>query len=113
MTDPEILEMRYPVVVEEFSIRKGSGGKGKFGGGAGTTRILRFLEDMQCAILSSSRIHPPRGLDGGGDGEVGSTLIRRLSGDLQKLAHCDQTDVHQGEAVIVNTPGAGGYGEKQ
>jgi len=109
MTDPEILEMRYPIVVEEFSIRKGSGGKGKYNGGDGTTRILRFLEDMQCAILSSSRIEPPRGLDGGGDGEVGSTLIRRLSGELETLKHCDQTSVKSGEAVIVNTPAAGGY----
>ena len=111
MTDPEILEMRYPIVVEEFSIRKNSGGKGKFNGGDGTTRILRFLEDMQCAILSSSRIEPPRGINGGGDGETGSTLIRRLSGNLEKLAHCDQTSVKAGEAVIVNTPAAGAYGE--
>ncbi len=112
MTDHEILEMRYPIVVEEFSIRKGSGGKGKYNGGDGTTRILRFLEDMQCAILSSSRIEPPRGLAGGGDGEVGSTLIRRLSGELDKLKHCDQTSVSAGEAVIVNTPAAGAYGPK-
>ncbi|MCP4072179.1 MAG: 5-oxoprolinase [Hyphomicrobiales bacterium] len=112
MTDHEILEMRYPIVVEEFSIRKGSGGRGKYNGGDGTTRILRFLEDMQCAILSSSRIEPPRGLAGGGDGEVGSTLIRRLSGELDKLKHCDQTSVSAGEAVIVNTPAAGAYGSK-
>ena len=85
MTDPEILEMRYPIVVEEFSIRKGSGGKGRHNGGDGTTRILRFLEDMQCAILSSSRIEPARGLNGGGDGQVGSTFIRRLSGKFEKL----------------------------
>ncbi|MCF6321021.1 MAG: hydantoinase B/oxoprolinase family protein [Rhizobiaceae bacterium] len=109
MTDPEILEMRYPIVVEEFSVRKGSGGQGKFNGGDGTTRILRFLEDMQCAILSSSRIEPPRGLNGGGDGEVGSTAIRRLSGEFETLKHCDQTSVRAGEAVIVNTPAAGGY----
>ena len=113
MTDHEILEMRYPIVVEEFSIRRGSGGKGRFNGGDGTTRILRFLEDMQCAILSSSRIKPPRGLAGGGDGEVGSTLIRRLSGAHEKLKHCDQTSVSAGEAVIVNTPAAGAYGSGQ
>ncbi len=112
MTDPEILEMRYPIVVEEFSIRKGSGGKGKYTGGDGTTRILRFLEDMQCAILSSSRICPPKGLNGGSDGETGSTHIRRLSGEMELLRHCDETSVKAGEAVIVNTPAAGGYGKR-
>jgi len=111
MTDPEILEMRFPIVVEEFSIRKGSGGKGKFNGGDGCKRVLRFLEDMECAILSSSRYHPPKGLNGGGGGEVGKTEIRRLSGELETLKHCDQTSVKAGEAVIVNTPAAGGYGE--
>lgn len=109
LTDPEVLEMRYPVVVEEFSIRKGSGGKGKFNGGDGVTRILRFLQDMDCAILSSSRYHPPKGLDGGGDGEVGSTQIRRKSGEIETLKHCDQTRVSAGDAVIVKTPAAGGY----
>lgn len=111
LTDPEVLEMRYPVVVEEFSIREGSGGVGKFNGGAGVTRSLRFLEDMTCAILSSSRKHAPKGLDGGGDGEVGSTLVRRLDGSTDTLAHCEQTEVKAGEAVILNTPGAGGYGK--
>ena len=99
MTDPEILEMRYPIVVEEFSIRKGSGGSGKFNGGDGT----------ECAILSSHRINPPKGLDGGGDGECGKTEIRRLDGTLEKLKHCDQTSVKAGEAVIVTTPTPGGY----
>ncbi|MEZ5870684.1 MAG: hydantoinase B/oxoprolinase family protein [Nitratireductor sp.] len=110
MTDPEILEMRYPVVLEEFSIRAGSGGKGRFRGGDSTRRVLRFLEDMECAILSSSRKNAPRGLAGGGDGAVGKTEIRRLDGTLQELAHCDQTSVKTGEAVIVSTPAAGGYG---
>ena len=111
MTDPEILEMRYPVVLEEFSIRKGSGGKGKFNGGDGVRRVMRFLEDMDCAILSSSRKHAPKGLDGGGDGEVGKTEIRRLDGALEELGHCDQTTVVAGDAVIVSTPAAGGYGK--
>ena len=111
MTDPEILEMRYPVVLEEFSIRQGSGGKGKFNGGDGVRRVMRFLEDMDCAILSSSRKHAPKGLDGGGDGEVGKTEIRRLDGTLEELGHCDQTTVVAGDAVIVSTPAAGGYGK--
>ncbi|GAB4350047.1 MAG: hydantoinase B/oxoprolinase family protein [Oricola sp.] len=109
MTDPEILEMRYPIVVEEFSIREGSGGKGRFRGGDGTRRVLRFQEDMECAILSSHRINPPKGLAGGGDGECGRTEIRRLDGTLERLKHCDQTSVKAGEAVIVTTPTPGGY----
>ncbi|MCJ8309465.1 MAG: hydantoinase B/oxoprolinase family protein [Rhizobiaceae bacterium] len=110
MTDPEILEMRYPVVVEEFSIRRGSGGRGKYNGGDGTTRRMRFLEDMTCAIIGSSRHNPPKGLAGGGDGECGKTEIRRLSGEIELLKHADQTEVVAGEAVIVTTPAGGGYG---
>ncbi|MDJ0613613.1 MAG: hydantoinase B/oxoprolinase family protein [Rhizobiaceae bacterium] len=110
LTDPEILEMRYPVVVEDFSIRRGSGGKGKHPGGDSVSRTLRFEEDMTCAILSSSRYNPPKGLNGGGDGEPGSTLIRRLSGEMETLKHCDETEVKTGEAVVLNTPAAGGYG---
>jgi 5-oxoprolinase (ATP-hydrolysing) len=111
MTDPEILEMRYPVVVEEFAIRKGSGGKGKFNGGDGTRRTLRFMEDMTCAVLGSHRYNPPKGLDGGGDGECGKTEIRRLNGEIELLNHCDQTEVVAGEAVTVTTPTPGGYGK--
>jgi len=111
LTDPEILEIRYPVVIEDFSIRRGSGGTGKYRGGDGVSRTMRFMEEMSCAILSSSRINPPKGLDGGGDGEVGSTLIRRTNGDMEKLKHNDQTEVSSGDAVILNTPAAGGYGK--
>ena len=113
MTDPEILEMRYPVVVEEFSIRSGSGGKGKYNGGDGTTRCMRFLENMTCAIIGSSRYHPPKGLAGGGNGECGKTEIRRLSGEIELLSHADQTEVLAGEAVIVTTPAGGGYGSPE
>ncbi|QBK30335.1 hydantoinase B/oxoprolinase family protein [Roseitalea porphyridii] len=110
MTDPEVLEMRYPIVVEEFSIRRGSGGGGACRGGDGTRRVLRFLEDMECAIVSSHRTVPPKGLDGGGDGQLGKTEIRRLDGTLEELRHADQTSVKAGEAVIVTTPTPGGYG---
>jgi 5-oxoprolinase (ATP-hydrolysing) len=109
LTDPEVLELRYPVVVEEFSIRKNSGGKGKFKGGDGCRRVLRFLEDMDCAILSLSRNHAPKGLAGGGDGSVGSTRIRRTNGSVETLKHCDQTEVKAGDAVMLETPAAGGY----
>ena len=111
MTDPEILEMRFPIVVEEFSIRKGSGGDGEFRGGDGTIRRLRFLEEMECAILSSHRKRGPAGINGGGNGKVGKTEIRRQNGELEELEYCDQTTVYPGEAVIVTTPACGGFGK--
>ncbi|RFC62969.1 5-oxoprolinase [Fulvimarina endophytica] len=111
LTDPEILEMRYPVVLEDFHIREGSGGAGAQRGGDGTERRIRFLEPMDCAILSSHRTRPPEGIAGGEPGETGATLVRRLSGEIEELAPCDQTLLDAGEAVIVRTPTAGGYGK--
>ncbi|MAU95902.1 MAG: 5-oxoprolinase [Fulvimarina sp.] len=110
LTDPEILEMRYPVVLEDFHIRKGSGGAGEKRGGDGTKRTIRFLKEMDCAILSSHRTRPPEGICGGSAGEVGRTEVRRLDGSLEELAGCDQTVLAAGEAVIVTTPTPGGYG---
>ncbi|MEP9396277.1 hydantoinase B/oxoprolinase family protein [Mesorhizobium sp. KR2-14] len=110
LTDPEILELRFPVLLEDFHIRDGSGGKGKWHAGDGTRRTIRFLEKMECAILSSHRSHPPRGLEGGGDGQVGSTQVRRNDGTIETLKACDQTVLEPGEAVIVTTPTAGGFG---
>ncbi len=110
LTDPEILEMRFPVLLEDFHIRKGSGGGGKFSAGDGTIRTIRFLQNMQCAILSSHRYRPPEGLDGGENGQMGKTEVRRLNGTVETLKGCDQTVLDAGEAVIVTTPTAGGYG---
>ena len=110
LTDPEILELRFPVLLEDFHIREGSGGKGKWNAGDGTRRTIRFLERMECAILSSHRQHPPRGVAGGGDGETGSTEVRRLDGSVELLKACDQTMLEAGEAVILTTPTAGGFG---
>ncbi len=110
LTDPEILEFRYPVLLEDFHIRRGTGGTGKWHAGSGTRRTLRFLEPMDCAILSSHRTLPPKGLEGGGDGSVGLTQVRRNDGRLETLKGCDQTVLQAGEAVIVQTPTAGGYG---
>ena len=110
LTDPEILELRFPVLLEDFHIREGSGGKGKWNAGDGTRRTIRFLERMECAILSSHRQHPPRGVAGGGDGETGSTEVRRLDGKVELLKACDQTMLEAGEAVILTTPTAGGFG---
>ncbi|MBW8635745.1 hydantoinase B/oxoprolinase family protein [Hoeflea sp. WL0058] len=111
LTDPEILEMRFPVLLEDFHVREGSGGRGAFNAGDGTQRTIRFLEKMECAILSSHRNRPPKGLDGGGDGQVGKTEVRRLDGKIEELKACDQTELEAGEAVILTTPTSGGYGK--
>ncbi|MER8440573.1 hydantoinase B/oxoprolinase family protein, partial [Mesorhizobium sp. M1393] len=111
LTDPEVLELRFPVLLEDFRIREGSGGKGKWSAGDGTKRTIRFLEKMECAILSSHRNRPPQGLDGGGDGEVGSTKVRRKDGRIEVLKACDQTVLEAGEAIIVTTPTPGGFGK--
>lgn len=110
LTDPEILELRFPVQLEDFHIREGSGGKGKFNAGDGTKRTTRFLERMECAVLSSHRASAPKGILGGGDGEVGKTEVRRLDGTIETLRACDQTILEAGEAVIVTTPTGGGFG---
>ncbi|MNI19425.1 Acetophenone carboxylase delta subunit [compost metagenome] len=109
LTDPEILETRYPVLLEDFHIREASGGKGGFSAGDGTKRTIRFLEKMDCAILSSHRTIKPHGLAGGGEGELGLTTVRRLDGSVEELAGCAQTLIEAGEAVTVVTPTAGGY----
>ncbi|WP_192258462.1 hydantoinase B/oxoprolinase family protein [Mesorhizobium caraganae] len=111
LTDPEVLELRFPVLLEDFHIRQGSGGKGKWDAGDGTRRTIRFLEKMECAILSSHRNRPPQGLDGGGDGEVGSTEVRRRDGSIETLMACDQTVLDAGDAVILTTPTPGGFGK--
>ncbi|MFP4450647.1 MAG: hydantoinase B/oxoprolinase family protein [Rhodosalinus sp.] len=112
LTDPEVLELRYPVVLESFRIDSKSGGEGQFPAGDGTSRRIRFLEDMELAILSSHRARPPQGLAGGGPGRVGRTTIRRANGTLDVLRAADQTRVAAGDAVVVVTPTAGGYGER-
>jgi 5-oxoprolinase (ATP-hydrolysing) len=111
LTDPEILETRFPVVLEDFHIRQGSGGKGRWTAGDGTSRTIRFRERMDCAILSSHRRVPPFGLAGGAGGEVGRTLVRRGEGGIEELKGCDQTVLEAGEAVTVITPTGGGYGQ--
>ena len=110
LTDPEILELRYPVVLENFHIREGSGGKGHWSAGGGTERTIRFLEEMDCAILSSHRIVPPHGLGGGEPGALGKTEVRRADGGVETLGGTDQTRMMPGDAVIVTTPTGGGFG---
>ncbi len=110
LTDPEILEYRFPVLLEDFHIREGSGGRGRWSAGGGTERTIRFLEEMDCAILSSHRTIPPHGLAGGAPGALGATRIRRADGSIEMLEGCDQTVLKPGEAVIVTTPTGGGFG---
>jgi 5-oxoprolinase (ATP-hydrolysing) len=98
------------VLVEEFSIRRGSGGKGKWRSGDGTKRVIRFLEPMDCAILSGYRDVRPFGLEGGEAGEAGANLVRRKDGRLKRLQGCDQARLEEGEAIIIVTPTGGGYG---
>ena len=111
LTDPEILEFRYPVVLEDFHIRKGSGGKGKWHAGDGIRRTIRFLEKMECTLLTGHRVVPPFGLAGGASGQVGENAVRRKDGSIEKLKGCDETVIDAGEAVIIQTPTAGGYGK--
>ncbi|HEY1244649.1 MAG TPA: hydantoinase B/oxoprolinase family protein [Hyphomicrobiaceae bacterium] len=110
LTDPEVLELRYPVLLEEFSIRRGSGGRGRWSAGDGTLRRIRFLERMDCAILSSFRRVRPYGLEGGEPGQCGENWVRRNTGAMERLQGCDQTVLEPGEAVIVKTPTGGGFG---
>jgi len=110
LTDPEILEFRYPVLLEDFHIRKNSGGRGEWNAGDGIRRTIRFLEKMECTILSGHRRVPPFGLAGGGDGHVGENSVRRKDGRIEKLQGCDATVIDAGEAVVIQTPTAGGYG---
>jgi 5-oxoprolinase (ATP-hydrolysing) len=111
LTDPEVLEFRYPVLLEDFHIRKGSGGRGRWNAGDGVRRTIRFLEKMECTILSGHRAVPPFGLCGGGDGQVGENAVRRKDGRMEPLQACDATVIDTDEAIIIQTPTAGGYGK--
>ncbi len=113
LTDPEVLEFRYPVVLEDFHIRKDSGGRGQWHAGDGIRRTIRFLEKMECTILSGHRRVPPFGLAGGEDGQIGENWVRRNDGRMERLKGADATVIDADEAVIIQTPTAGGYGEPE
>ena len=110
MTDPEVLELRYPVRLEEFSIRRGSGGTGKWQGGDGSVRRLRFLEPMTAVIVASRRNVPPFGLAGGHDGAAGRQWVERGNGPPEILTGTDRAELEAGDAFVIETPGGGGYG---
>ncbi|WP_455386193.1 hydantoinase B/oxoprolinase family protein, partial [Acidihalobacter prosperus] len=113
LTDPEVLELRYPVLVEEFAIRRGSGGRGRQHGGDGVRRRLRFREDMELVILANRRRVPPFGLAGGQAGQTGRNWIERADGSVEPMDACDRRAVRAGDRWVLETPGGGGYGEAE
>jgi 5-oxoprolinase (ATP-hydrolysing) len=110
LTDPEILERRFPVRVERFAVRTGSGGRGANAGGDGVVRRIRFLAAMDVALLSTRREYPPRGLKGGGDGAPGRQRLIGADGTVKELPGCFSLMVQLGDAIEIETPGGGGYG---
>ncbi len=110
LTDPEILEWRFPVLLESFEVREGSGGLGTHQGGDGARRRVRFLEDMDVMILANHREIPPYGLAGGGDGAVGRNWLERVDGSRVDMSGTDRTQAGPGDVFVIETPGGGGYG---
>jgi 5-oxoprolinase (ATP-hydrolysing) len=110
LTDPEILERRFPVRLERFAVRRGSGGAGAMAGGDGVVRRIRFLEPTTANLLSTHREHPPRGLAGGGDAAPGAQRLIRADGSVQALPGCFALAIQPGEAIEIDTPGGGGFG---
>jgi len=110
LTDPEVLEWRFPVLLESFEIRRGSGGAGRWHGGDGAVRRVRFLEPMTAAILSGHRRVAPYGMAGGLSGKTGRNWVCRADGKVAELEGCDQIQVNSGDSFVIETPGGGGYG---
>jgi len=110
LTDPEVLEWRFPVRLESFEILRGSGGAGRWRGGDGAVRRVRFLEAMTAAILSGHRLVSPHGMAGGADGRPGRNYVLRSNGQRSDLGPFDQTEMAAGDTFVIETPGGGGYG---
>jgi 5-oxoprolinase (ATP-hydrolysing) len=111
LTDPEVLEFRFPVRLESYEIRQGSGGSGRWHGGDGGVRRVRFLEDMTASILSNGRLHGAFGMAGGQPGQVGINRVVRSDGSVEELAHIGQAEMNPGDIFEIHTPGGGGYGK--
>ena len=111
LTDPEVLEWRFPVRLESFKIRPGSGGAGQYHGGNGTERRLRFLEPMSANILAGHRKVPPYGLAGGEPGKTGGNRVEHANGETTELSSTGRVEVEKGDLFIIETPGGGGYGK--
>ncbi len=110
LTDPEVLEWRFPVILESFAIRAGSGGKGKYRGGDGVVRKVRFLQSVIANIISGHRKVPPYGLNGGQPGKPGANRVIHADGSQTRLGGTDQINLEAGDVVVIETPGGGGYG---
>ncbi|WP_419811754.1 hydantoinase B/oxoprolinase family protein [Bacterioplanoides sp.] len=110
LTDPEILEQRFPVMLEHFHLRALSGGEGQYPGGQGVERHIRFLKPMRANMISGHRQQPTFGLHGGGQGQVGFNFVKRHAGKLERLAGCADVELQAGDVFCVHTPGGGGYG---
>jgi 5-oxoprolinase (ATP-hydrolysing) len=110
MTDPEVIEHRFPVLIEEHAIRAGSGGPGRFRGGDGALRRVRFLEPMKAAIVANHRTEPPHGMAGGGAGETGSSWVERSDGRRQALSYAEEVQMEPGDVFVISTPSGGGFG---
>ncbi len=110
LTDPEVLEFRFPVRLDSYEIRSGSGGRGRFKGGDGGVRRVRFLEPMTASILSNGRLHGAFGMAGGEPGRVGENQVERADGRIEPLSHIAQVEVAPGDIMVIKSPGGGGYG---
>ena len=112
MTDPEVLEFRFPVRLESYAIRTGSGGQGRWSGGNGGVRRMRFLQPMTAGILSNGRVHGAFGMAGGGAGKPGVNRVVRSDGRVEELRHIGQAQMEAGDIFEIHTPGGGGFGER-
>ena len=113
LTDPEVLEFRFPVRLDSYAIRRGSGGTGRWRGGDGGTRRVRFLEPMTASILSNGRVVPSFGTAGGGPGELGANRVERADGTLDRLGHIASVEMRPDDVFVLETPGGGGYGSPE
>src|SRR6476659_3511729 len=112
LTDPEILETRLPVRLDQFAIRRGSGGEGAHRGGDGVVRTLTFLEPMRANILANRRRVPPRGIEGGADALAGRNWVERVDGIVETLSATASAEMQPGDRFVIETPGGGGFGRK-
>ncbi len=113
LTDPEVLETRLPVRLDQFAVRRGSGGRGKHEGGDGVVRAVTFLEPMRANILANRRLVPPRGILGGSDAQPGRNWVERTDGSVEMLSATASANVHAGDRFVIETPGGGGYGLRE
>jgi 5-oxoprolinase (ATP-hydrolysing) len=110
LTDPEVLEWRFPVRLDAFSIRRGSGGRGRHHGGDGSERRVRFLEPMTAVMLANHRIVAPFGVAGGRDGEVGRNWVERADGTREEFGATCEVEMRAGDVFVIQTPSGGGFG---